>query len=98
MVDVSSARWLVDEINDVLDEVAEELEDTSGIDRAQYKLEELRNELDSLEEEDEDDVPDLTTYDLSEFKSNVIDSIPAKASLKFRMDVEEMLRRLDNVY
>lgn len=97
MVDTSSARWLVDEIDDLLDEVSDEVGDISQIDRAKYKIEELRNELDSLEEE-EDDVPDLTTYDLSDFKSKVIDSIPAKASLKFRMDVEEMLRRLDNVY
>ena len=97
MIDVSSARWLVDEIDDLLEEVTDEVGDISQIDRVKYKVEELRNELDSLEEE-EDDVPDLTTYDLSEFKSNVVDSIPAKASLKFRMDVEEMLRRLDNVY
>lgn len=97
MIDTSSARWLVDEIDDLIDEVSEEVGDISQFDRVKYKIEELRDELDSLEEE-EDDVPDLTTYDLSEFKSNVIDSIPAKASLKFRMDVEEMLRRLDNVY
>lgn len=97
MIDTSSARWLVDEIDDLLEEVTDEVGDISQIDRVKYKVEELRNELDSLEEE-EDDVPDLTTYDLSEFKSNVIDSIPAKASLKFRMDVEEMLRGLDNVY
>ena len=96
MRDTSSARWLVDEIDDLLDEVSDEVGDISQIDRVKYKVEELRDELDSLEEED--DVPDLTTYDLSDFKSNVIDSIPAKASLKFRMDVEEMLRRLDNVY
>lgn len=96
MIDTSSARWLVDEIDDLLDEVSDEVGDISQIDRVKYKVEELRDELDSLEEED--DVPDLTTYDLSDFKSNVIDSIPAKASLKFRMDVEEMLRRLDNVY
>lgn len=98
MIDVSSARWLVDEIADLLDGMTDEVGDISQIDRAKYKIEELRNEVDSLEEEDEDDVTDLTTYDLSEFKSNVIDSIPAKASLKFRMDVEEMLRRFDNVY
>jgi hypothetical protein len=97
MIDVSSARWLVDEIDDLLEEVTDEVGDISQIDRAKYKIEELRNELDSLEE-DEDDVPDLTTYDLSGFKSNVIDSIPAKASLKFRMDVEEMLRRFEHVY
>lgn len=98
MIDVSSARWIVDEIVDLLDEVTDEVGDISQIDRAKHNVEELRYELDSLEEEDEDDVPDLTTYDLSEFKSNVIDSIPSKASIKFRMDVEEMLRRLDNVY
>lgn len=95
MIDTSSASWLVDEIDDLLDEVSEEVGDISQIDRVKYKIEELRDELDSLEE---DDVPDLTTYDLSEFKSNVIDSIPAKASLKFRMDVEEMLSKIDHVY
>lgn len=94
--DVSSARWLVDEIADLLDE--ECLNPINKIDQVKYKIEKLRNFLCFLEEEDEDDVPDLTTYDLSEFKSNVIDSIPAKASMKFRMDVEEMLRRFNNVY
>lgn len=100
MIDTSDALWIADEIRDILDilkDCEQEDSDAHGLlRRAIYKLDDLKEEINNLED-DEDEV-DLSTFDFEEFKSNVIDSIPAKASLKFRMDVEEMLRRLDNVY
>ena len=100
MIDTSNALWIADEIRDILDTLKDcEPEDSDAhelLRRAIYKLDDLEDEVNNLED-DEDEV-DLSTFDFEEFKSNVIDSIPAKASLKFRMDVEEMLRRLDNVY
>lgn len=43
-----------------------------------------------------DDVPELTSIDV--WKKTVIDSIPLGCSVKFRMDVEEMLENFKSIY
>jgi hypothetical protein len=102
MIDTSNALWIADVIRDLLNTLKDcEPEDSDAhelLRRAIYKLDDLKDEINNLEDDEDEVDVDLSTFDFEEFKSNVIDSIPAKASLKFRMDVEEMLRRLDNVY
>ena len=43
-----------------------------------------------------DDAPELTSIDV--WKKTVIDSIPVGCSVKFRMDVEEMLENFKSIY
>lgn len=43
-----------------------------------------------------DDAPELTLIDV--WKKAVIDSIPLGCSVKFRMDVEEMLENFKSIY
>lgn len=43
-----------------------------------------------------DDTPELTSIDV--WKKTVIDSIPLGCSVKFRMDVEEMLENFKSIY
>lgn len=43
-----------------------------------------------------DDAPELTSIDV--WKKTVIDSIPLGCSVKFRMDVEEMLENFKSIY
>ena len=45
---------------------------------------------------DLDDVPDLTSINV--WKKTVIDTIPHGCSVKFRMDVEEMLENFKSIY
>ena len=43
-----------------------------------------------------DDAPELTSIDV--WKKTVIDSIPLGCSVKFSMDVEEMLENFKSIY
>lgn len=43
-----------------------------------------------------DDAPELTSID--DWKKTVIDNIPVGCSVKFRMDVEEMLENFKSIY
>lgn len=43
-----------------------------------------------------DDAPELTSIDA--WKKTVIDTIPLGCSVKFRMDVEEMLENFKSIY
>ena len=43
-----------------------------------------------------DDAPELTSIDV--WKKTVIDNIPLGCSVKFRMDVEEMLENFKSIY
>lgn len=45
---------------------------------------------------DLDDVPDLTSINV--WKKTVIDTIPLGCSVKFKMDVEEMLENFKSIY
>ena len=43
-----------------------------------------------------DDAPELTSIDV--WKKTVIDNIPLGCSVKFRMDIEEMLENFKSIY
>lgn len=43
-----------------------------------------------------DDAPELTSIDV--WKKTVIDNIPIGCSVKFRMDVEELLENFKSIY
>ena len=45
---------------------------------------------------DLDDVPELTSINV--WKKTVIDTIPLGCSVKFKMDVEEMLENFKSIY
>lgn len=59
------------------------------------KFNELRELVDSIAY-DLDDTPELTSIDV--WKKTVIDNIPLSCSVKFRMDVEEMLENFKSIY
>ena len=69
------------------DEIVDALEDistevTSIIQDAIDKIKEVKSESDNLR------------Y----WKNNILDSLPKGCSLKFRMDVEEMLEKFKDIY
>ena len=73
--------------NEEQDEIVNELEDIRAevsciIQDAIEKIKEANSESDNL------------IY----WKNNVLNSLPEKCSLKFRMDVEEMLEKFKGVY
>lgn len=59
------------------------------------KFNELQELVDGIAYE-LDDAPELTSIDV--WKKTVIDSIPLGCSVKFRMDVEEMLKNFKSIY
>lgn len=59
------------------------------------KFNELQELVDSIAY-DLDDVPELTSINV--WKKTVIDTIPLGCSVKFRMDVEEMLENFKSIY
>lgn len=59
------------------------------------KFNELQELVDSIAYE-LDDAPELTSIDV--WKKTVIDSIPLGCSVKFRMDIEEMLENFKSIY
>ena len=59
------------------------------------KFNELQELVDGIANE-LDDAPELTSIDV--WKKTVIDSIPLGCSVKFRMDVEEMLENFKSIY
>ena len=59
------------------------------------KFNELQELVDGIAYE-LDDVPELTSIDV--WKKTVIDNIPLGCSVKFRMDVEEMLENFKSIY
>lgn len=59
------------------------------------KFNELQELVDDIAYE-LDDVPEITSIDV--WKKTVIDSIPLGCSVKFRMDVEEMLENFKSIY
>ena len=100
----------LDEIETVADSIEMELDDrvqevTLGdelrdmVSKARGYLRDIES---SAEDDDEDllelDPSDLPSADVEDFKSRVLDAIPSGASMKFRMDVEEMLEKFNGVY
>lgn len=59
------------------------------------KFNELQELVDGIAYE-LDDAPELTSIDV--WKKTVIDSIPLGCSVKFRMDIEEMLKNFKSIY
>ena len=59
------------------------------------KFNELQELVDSIAYE-LDDASELTSIDV--WKKTVIDNIPVGCSVKFRMDVEEMLENFKSIY
>lgn len=59
------------------------------------KFNELQELVDGIAYE-LDDTPELTSIDV--WKKTVIDNIPLGCSVKFRMDVEEMLENFKSIY
>ena len=59
------------------------------------KFNELQELVDGITYE-LDDAPELTSIDV--WKKTVIDNIPLGCSVKFRMDVEEMLENFKSIY
>ena len=88
---MSIDNYAVERLDDTLDEIEDladgniEIED--AVNRARGYISDIK---------DSDD--DLSSSDVQEFKSRVLDAIPSGASMKFRMDVEEMLEKFKGVY
>ena len=59
------------------------------------KFNELQELVDGIAYE-LDDAPELTSIDV--WKKTVIDNIPLGCSVKFRMDIEEMLENFKSIY
>ena len=63
-------------------------------------LEDISTEVSSIIQDAIDKIKDVKVEsdNLSYWKNNVLDSLPKSCSLKFRMDVEEMLEKFTNIY
>lgn len=71
------------------------------LDGFSYDIEHFRNELDDgtlIEEDDDTEVKYIQAATLDEWKSKVIGSLPKGASMKMRMDIEEFLEGIKNIY
>ena len=73
--------------NDEQDEIVDALEDIS-------------TEISSLIQDTIEKIKDVKVEsdNLRYWKNNVLDSLPKGCSLKFRMDVEEMLEKFTSIY
>ena len=68
----------------------------SKLDEVISALDEARSEVEDFSELVDDSIEENT--DLKEWKNIVLEHLPEKCSLKFRMDVEEMLDKFKGVY
>lgn len=98
---MSIDNYAVERLGDILDEIEDLADDQPEIEEAVHRA---RGYLSDIENSDEDDdmleldLYDLPSADVQDFKSRVLDAIPSGASMKFRMDVEEMLDKFKGVY
>jgi hypothetical protein len=98
---MSIDNYAVERLEDTLDEIEELADDQIEIEEA---VEKARGYLRDIENSDDDDdlleldPDDLPSADVQDFKTRVLDAIPSGASMKFRMDVEEMLEKFKGVY
>lgn len=90
---MSIDNYAVERLDDILDEIENLADDQPDIEDAVRRA---RGYLSDIENSDDDD--DLPSADVQDFKSRVLDAIPSGASMKFRMDVEEMLEKFNGVY
>lgn len=68
----------------------------SKLDDVISALDEVRNEVEDFSELVDDSIEE--NPDLKEWKNIVLEHLPEKCSLKFRLDVEEMLEKFKGVY
>lgn len=71
------------------------------LDSFSYDIEHFRDELDYgtlIEEDNDSEDKYIQAATLDEWKSKVIGSLPKGASIKMRMDIEEFLDGIKNVY
>lgn len=68
----------------------------SKIDDVIYALDEARSEVEDFSDLVDDSIEE--NPDLKEWKNIVLEHLPEKCSLKFRLDVEEMLEKFKGVY
>ena len=71
------------------------------LDSFSYDIEHFRDELDYgtlIEEDNDSEVKYIQAATLDEWKSKVIGSLPKGVSIKMRMDIEEFLDGIKNVY
>lgn len=63
-------------------------------------LEDISTEVTSIIQDAIDKIKDVKVEsdNLRYWKNNILDSLPKGCSLKFRMDVEEMLEKFTNIY
>lgn len=68
----------------------------SKIDDVISALDEARSEVEDFSDLVDDSIEE--NPDLKEWKNIVLEHLPEKCSLKFRLDVEEMLEKFNGVY
>ena len=68
----------------------------SKLDDVISALDEARSEVEDFSDLVDDNIEENT--DLKEWKNIVLEHLPEKCSLKFRLDVEEMLEKFKGVY
>lgn len=68
----------------------------SKLDDVISALDEARSEVEDFSELVDDSIEE--NPDLKEWKNIVLEHLPEKCSLKFRLDVEEMLEKFKGVY
>lgn len=71
------------------------------LDSFSYDIEHFRDELDAgtlIEEDDDTEVKYIQTATLDEWKTKVLAILPKGASMKMRMDIEEFLDGIKNIY
>ena len=63
-------------------------------------LEDISTEVSSIIQDAIDKIKDVKSEsdNLRYWKNNILDSLPKGCSLKFRMDVEEMLEKFTDIY
>ena len=98
---MSIDNYAVERLDNILDEIEELADDQIEIEDAVHRA---RGYLRDIEDSDDDDdvlkldPNDFPSADVEDFKTRVLDAIPSGASMKFRMDVEEMLEKFKGVY
>ena len=71
------------------------------LDSFSYDIEHFRNELDDgtlIEEDDDPEVKYIQAATLDQWKTKVLAILPNGASMKMRIDIEEFLDGIKNIY
>ena len=99
---MSIDSYAVERLDDTLDEILDLADDQPQIEDAVHRARGYLSDIENSDDEDDDmlelDQDDLPSADVQDFKTRVLDAIPSGASMKFRMDVEEMLEKFNGVY